>query len=139
MRRLGRVGLLAAALALAAAGPSRAQEADAAIRGVISSQIEAFKADDFDMAFTFASPAIKRLFGNPERFGQMVQSGYPMVWRPAEVRFSGLATREGRTIQSVVVTDRDGALHVLDYEMVEGPDGWRINGVTLRRPGGAGA
>ncbi len=88
-----------------ACGPARAQDADADIRAVISEQIEAFKADDFETAFAFASPAIQRMFGSPAQFGEMVQNGYPMVWRPAEVRFSGLETRDGRTVQSVVVTD----------------------------------
>jgi hypothetical protein len=122
-----------------APGAPRAQDAGAAIQGVIARQIEAFKVDDFVTAFSFASPSIKRLFGDPDRFGQMVRNGYPMVWRPAEVRFSGLETRDGRTVQSVVVTDAAGAIHVLDYEMIAGDDGWRINGVTLRRTGDAGA
>jgi hypothetical protein len=135
MRRLA-----AAVLLLAAAwGPAEAQDAESDIRAVISRQIEAFKADDFETAFSFASPAIKRMFGSPERFGAMVQSGYPMVWRPAQVRFSGLETRDGRTVQSVLVTDAGGALYVLDYEMVAGDGGWVINGVTVRRPGDAGA
>ena len=55
---------------------------------MISKQIEAFKADDFDTAFSFASPMIQRMFGSASTFGEMVQNGYPMVWRPAEVRFS---------------------------------------------------
>jgi hypothetical protein len=119
------------ALGLAAFGPARAQDAD--IRSVISSQIEAFKADDFETAFGFASPGIKRMFGTPDRFGQMVRSGYPMVWRPAEVRFGALETRGGRQVQPVLVTDASGAVYVLDYEMIEMADGWRIDGVTLRR------
>lgn len=122
-----------------ACGPARAQDADADIRAVISEQIEAFKADDFEAAFAFASPAIRRMFGSPAQFGEMVQNGYPMVWRPAEVRFSGLETRGGRTVQSVVVTGQDGAIYVLDYEMIAADGGWLINGVVVRRGGDAGA
>lgn len=136
MRRLALALLVVAG---AVAGPLRAQSPETDIRSVIERQIEAFRADDFETAFTFASPMIRRLFGTPSRFGEMVQNGYPMVWRPADVRFSGLVTRDGRTIQSVVVTDGNGALHVLDYDMIPGQDGWRVNGVRLRRPGDAGA
>jgi hypothetical protein len=125
--------------ALLAAGPSRAQGAAEAIRDVIARQMEAFKADDFVTAFTFASPGIQSMFVSPDRFGQMVQNGYPMVWRPADVRFSGIETREGQTIQSVVVTDQSGVVHVLDYFMIAEDGGWRINGVMLRRPADAGA
>ncbi len=136
MRRFVIFGVLLLGLAH---GPARAQSPDADIQAVISRQIEAFKVDDFVTAFSFASPQIKELFGSPERFGEMVQTGYPMVWRPAEVRFSGLESRGGRTVQSVVVTDSTGALFVLEYEMVAGEGGWQINGVVVRRPGDTGA
>lgn len=131
--------VLAAVAVLALAPPARAQEPSADIRAVISDQIAAFKADDFETAFGFASPTIKRMFGNPETFGQMVRSGYPMVWRPAQVQFTALATRNGRQVQSVLVTDQAGALHVLDYEMIPAEGGWQINGVWIREAEGTGA
>lgn len=130
-------------LAALHAPPGRAQEGDAsagaAIREVISEQIAALRDDDFARAFSFASPSIKRIFGDSANFGAMVQNGYPMVWRPADVRFSGLNERAGRVVQSVLVTDQQGVLHIVDYEMIEGASGWRVNGVTIRRAGDAGA
>ena len=136
MRRL----TLALALATAmAAGQAAAQNAAADIRAVISQQIEAFKADDFARAFTYASPNIKRMFGDSVRFGRMVREGYPMVWHPSEVRFSRLSEEGGRMIQSVLVKDAGGALFIVDYEMIAEGDGWRINGVRVRRTGAAGA
>lgn len=122
-----------------APGSAQAQTSEDAIRAVISDQIAALRADDFETAFSFASPNIQGMFGDPERFGQMVRDGYPMVWRPADIRFSLLQERNGETVQSVVVTDEAGALHVLDYHMLEVEGGWQINGVTIRRPSDAGA
>ncbi len=136
MRRLTLAFLLVAAMT---AGPVSAQSDAEDIRAVISEQIEAFRADDVARAFTFASPAIKRMFGDPARFGRMVREGYPMVWRPSDMRFSGLSRDGGRTVQSVLMTDADGALFIVDYEMVPDGDGWRINGVRVRRTGAAGA
>lgn len=136
MRRLTLAFLLVAAMT---AGPVSAQSDAEEIRAVISEQIEAFRADDVARAFTFASPAIKRMFGDPARFGRMVREGYPMVWRPSDMRFSGLSRDGGRTVQSVLMTDADGALFIVDYEMVPDGDGWRINGVRVRRTGAAGA
>ena len=46
-----------------------------------------FLQDDFATAFTFASPNIQGIFGTHQNFGQMVRSGYPMVWRPADVQY----------------------------------------------------
>jgi len=131
--------LAAALVAGLASAPLSAEEASDAIRGVISGQIDALRADDFATAFTFASPNIKRLFGTSERFGEMVRSGYPMVWRPADVRFSAMQQRGGRTIQNVLVIDQAGAPHLLEYEMIETDAGWQINGVRVRRGGDAGA
>ena len=79
------------------------------------------------------------MFGDSDRFGQMVRDGYPMVWRPGSLRFSGLTEKNGRTVQSVLITDEAGALYVVDYEMVTIGGDWQINGVWVRKPGDAGA
>ncbi len=111
--------------------PARADET--AIQNVISSQIEAFKADDFATAFTFASPTIQRVFGNAENFGVMVRQGYPMVWRPAEVQFLAVDMIDGQLWQNVLIRDQAGQVHLLEYQMIPGENGWRINAVRLRK------
>lgn len=117
---------------------AKAQSVDADIRGVIQAQIDAFGANDVARAFSFASPMIKGFFGTPENFGQMVQNGYPMVWRPGDVRFSDLRDLGERKVQSVLITDLRGVDYIADYEMVETPDGWQINGVAIREAEGVG-
>ena len=109
------------------------------ITQVITDQIAAFQADDFDTAFTYASPNIKRLFGSPERFGQMVREGYPMVYRPAEVTMLESRAMGERVQQRVMIRDAAGRLHMLSYHMIDTGDGWQINGVQLLRGPEAGA
>lgn len=109
------------------------------IEATIGRQIEALQADDFETAFTFASPGIQGVFGTSERFGAMVRQGYPMVWRPSEVQFLDLENRGGLLFQKVLVRDAAGAVHVLEYQMVRVGETWRINGVRLLRPTGVGA
>ena len=119
-------------MALPMAGNS--QEPPAAEDGIeatIGAQIQAFLADDFVTAFTFASPGIQGLFGTPERFGQMVRNGYPMVWRPDELRYLELRDVNGALWQKVLIRDHAGAVHVLDYQMIRTTAGWRINGVQI--------
>ncbi len=123
--------LIVSLFALGLVGPARAQDEAAAIEGVIGSQIEAFRADDFATAFTFASPAIQRIFRTPENFGAMVRNGYPMVWRPAEVEFRGLEGAGNLYAQQVLVRDAQGVYHLLEYQMIRIENGWRINGVSL--------
>ncbi len=122
---------LCAAAALSLAPAARAQEGP--IRAVIEAQIEAFEADDFDTAFTYASPTIQGMFGTAQNFGAMVKGGYPMVWRPDHLRFLALDKRGGLLFQDVMVRDDEGALHILEYQMQEGESGWKINGVNIRR------
>jgi hypothetical protein len=129
-------GFLATALFIV---PLHAQEADSSITGVIQSQIDAFLRDDFATAFTYASPAIKGMFGTPENFGMMVRQGYPMVWRPADVQYLDLEEIGGRLWQKVMITDQSGAVHVLGYQMIETPDGWQINGVQVLQAPQVGA
>lgn len=124
-----RNGLFAALLATVLALPAAAQEAP--IRATIESQIEAFQADDFARAFTFASPTIKQMFGTPENFGVMVKQGYPMVYRPAEVQMMELREVAGNLWQRVRITDQAGAGWYLDYMMVETAEGWQINAVQI--------
>lgn len=124
-----RNGLYAVMLAAVLALPASAQ--DEPIRDTIQRQIEAFQADDFARAFTFASPTIKGMFGTPENFGAMVKQGYPMVYRPAEVQMMELRDVAGNLWQRVRITDQAGAGWYLDYMMVETVDGWQINAVQI--------
>jgi len=110
-----------------------------AIEDVIGNQLEAFNNRDVDEAWTYASPNIKRLFGSSSNFGNMVQQGYPMVWDNADVRFLELRDVSGMLWQKVMVRDAGGALHILDYQMVETDQGWQINGVQLLPPPDVGA
>ena len=117
------------ALCLAFALPAAAQEEP--IQLVIESQIDAFQADDFAQAFSYASPNIKALFGTPETFGMMVRDGYPMVYRPSDVDMLSLREVAGNLWQGVRVVDQAGAVWFLDYMMVETPEGWQINAVQI--------
>ncbi|WP_298850436.1 DUF4864 domain-containing protein [uncultured Ruegeria sp.] len=121
--------LLAVSLSAGLASGAFAQNAE--IEANIAAQIQAFKADDFAKAFTFASPNIQQLFQNPDNFGAMVRNGYPMVWRPADVRFLELREIAGALWQKVMITDGNGRFHILDYQMIPLEGGWKINGVQL--------
>ena len=132
-----RQSLLALILSLLFGATAHAQ--DNPIADTINKQIAAFMADDFEAAFSYASPNIKQLFGSPERFGQMVRNGYPMVHRPAEVTILDRRTVGERVMQRVMIHDQGGRLHMLGYQMIETTDGWQINGVQLLRAPEVGA
>lgn len=119
------------------AGPAMSD--DAGIPSVIDTQMQAFLADDLVRAFSFASPAIREMFGTPENFGVMVRRGYPMVWRPDAVRFLEQREIDGDTWQKVMVTDGQGVAHLLDYQMIRVESDWKINAVQYLGTVGLGA
>lgn len=134
---------LCLALALALPAPALGQQGGPAAPGtvedVINRQIAAFEADDFDTAFGFASPALQRFFGTSERFGAMVRQGYPMVLGPEDLRFLQQRAQGDFLLQRVMILDREGRLHLLEYQMLPDESGFVINGVRLLSAGAPGA
>ncbi len=121
--------LIVAGMSVRGAGADEGR--NPAIETVITRQIEAFRAEDLARAFDFASPTIQDIFRNPQIFGQMVQRGYPMVWRADEVEFLELRMIDGQLRQKLRIRDASGALHLLEYQMIEQDGAWKINGVEL--------
>ncbi len=134
-RLIPRLPFAFTALMLVFSGhPSTANDstdAENAIRATIGSQLDAFQKDDWVRAFGFASPNIQGMFGDPERFSEMVRGGYPMVWRPRRVEFGELRATERGIAQRMIFVGPEGQLHLADYFMVLVDGEWRINGVTL--------
>ena len=87
------------ALMILVTWPAQAQQDD--IKSVISGQINAFLKDDFETAYSYAAPNIKQIFTDSDRFGAMVQNGYPMVHRPSSFRYTDFKEVSGTQFQSV--------------------------------------
>ena len=129
--RLFSLLLLFVTVFLLSTAPVSAQDPSSGIQSTINGQITAFQTDDFDHAFSFASPSIQRMFGTASNFGAMVRSGYPMVWRPRSYQFADLREISGVLWQMVLIQDQSGALHALDYRMIQVEGTWRISGVQI--------
>lgn len=100
-------------------------------QAIINRQIDAFLADDFATAFTFATPNLRQYFRSSDNFGLMVRQGYPMVWRPDSVTYLDYREEGGAAYQKVQIIDQQGALHILEYQMVPAEGSWRIGGVRI--------
>ena len=126
------LALLAAAFLAQAEGLARAEEPADSIQAVIASQLDALQASDLTAAFAHASPTIQSKFGTPEVFGRMVETGYPVIWRPASYEMLALLETTTGRIQIVLFQDREGRLFEAVYDMRRIDRVWRINGVYLR-------
>lgn len=124
--------LLVGVVPLAAAAQS-AEDARA-VREVIEAQLDAFRRDDAEGAFSYAAPGIRATFGTAESFMAMVRTQYAVVYRPRSVSFDPPVTAGGELIQPVRMTDADGRAWLALYPMEKLSDGrWRINGCRLAR------
>jgi hypothetical protein len=127
------LGLLLSLFFVLPAAAESLSDADAgAIRGVIGQQLQAFQADDGNLAFSFAAPTIQQKFGDPGTFMQMVRGAYDMVYRPTAVEFQAIALQGHVPVQDVLFVDRAGKAWLAHYSMTQMEDGsWRISGVWL--------
>jgi hypothetical protein len=124
------------AMARAQAEPVAAADAKA-VRAVVEAQLAAFAADDAKRAFSYAAPSIRQMFQTPDRFMEMVRTGYPVVYRAASVIFLGPQWIEGQLIQGVQLTDADGSLWLATYRLERQPDSsWRISGCDVQPSSG---
>ena len=127
-------------VASAAASAATVSTADArAVQLVVRAQLEAFANDNAALAFSFAAPSIKCMFGTPENFLEMVRTGYPVVYRPASVTFLKPTTDAGEIVQPVHMTDGQGGAWLAVYRVQRQKDkSWRITGcMLLPEPGKA--
>jgi hypothetical protein len=122
---------------LASSAQAVSREDAAAVRRVIEAQIDAFRKDDGERAFSYATAGIQLTFGTAESFMEMVRTQYPVVYRPRKVEFDAPALAgPDDIVQPVRLTDGDGRAWVAIYPMQRGADGvWRTNGCQLRRIG----
>ena len=133
--RIARRFLLATPLILLGGAIALGQPADPdgqAIRDIITRQIEAFRADDGEAAFGFASPGIRQRFGDAATFMDMVRGGYAPVYRPRSLAFGAIERFQDVLVQRVRIVGPDGKRVLALYAMERQPDGtWRIAGCQL--------
>ena len=69
-----------------------------AIQSIIQSQVDAFRRDDGEAAFGYATPEIQRMFGTSEIFIDMVRQGYQPVYRPRVFDFAEIVTLDRKSV-----------------------------------------
>jgi len=116
--------------AAGAAGAGRDLRND--VIGVLKSQIEAFRRDDGQTAFSFASPDVQDQYGTAATFLNRFSTAYKAVYRPQSVTFLNLAYSRGRLVQRVLLLGPDGNAVIALFPMVQMIDGtWRMDGCVL--------
>jgi hypothetical protein len=136
---LSLLALISCALNLSAQSVTDAEAQE--FQRVITSQLNAFNADDGAAAYGFAAPTIKRMFPSPEIFMSMVKKGYAPVYRRQSYSFGRIGNEMGGApTQHVTIVDVNGKTWTALYAMERQPDGsWKIIGCQLVEAPGADA
>lgn len=130
----GLTGILALILCAGAARAQADKEAKAAAEPVVK-QLEAFRRDDYDTAYTFASEGIRALFDR-RGFEAMVRLGYPEIASSTFAMVTRTELRsEGLAYVTIKIRGSNGQAVEGLYELVW-QDGWKINGVATRPDAG---
>jgi Domain of unknown function (DUF4864) len=107
------------------------------LRAVIEAQLAAFRSDNAEQAFSYASPSIREMFVTADYFMAMVRGSYPVVYRPESVAFLLPEIVDGAVIQRVRMTDQQGDAWLAIYRMQRQADrSWRIDGCVVTRDNG---
>jgi len=102
------------------------------IKSIVNQQLEAFQNDDFEKAYSFASPTIKKMFSSPEVFRKMVIGGYQAVYRPQSIKMGSVEIIKGVTTLKVYLVDPNGEFVTANYLMEKQENGeWLISGCIL--------
>ena len=104
------------------------------IKSVVKQQLDAFSKDDFERAYSFASPTIKKIFSSPKVFKKMVIGGYQAVYRPQSVKMGSVEIINEMPTLKVYVVDPNGVFVTANYVMEKQENGeWLIGGCILTK------
>lgn len=125
------LALLLAAVAVApAAAQTDVEIAEAT--AVVMQQLDAFRRNDFDTAYRFASETIHRIFDR-QSFERMVTGGYPEIARSTSAHVaSARLGADGALYLVMKISGANGNVIEAVYELVREGGSFRINGVIAR-------
>lgn len=102
------------------------------VERVVMAQLVAFASDDAATAFATTTPAVRKAIGDAGRFAALVQSAYPMVYRPATVVFHKPQAKGDTVIQLVEITDQRMKSWIAMFALERQPDrSWAISGCVV--------
>lgn len=133
---LARLLLVVPCLAFLSFTAAKAEDPVAEAQAVISGQIAALMHNDADKAYSYASPGIRSLYPDKDRFLDMVRRDYEAVYHAGNYAFgrSKLIGGGEMVLQEVMIGAREGKDWTAIYQMRLMDDGsYKIDGVRMMR------
>ena len=102
------------------------------IKQTVQNQLDAFARDDFEAAYSYASPSIKKIFQSYIDFESMIKNSYQAVYRPQSIDFGIIQSLEIGAMLKVYLVDPDGNFVTAKYELKKQEnDLWLISSCIL--------
>jgi hypothetical protein len=123
--------ILVAVVSLAPAARAQPPDVKAAAEPALR-QLDAFRRNDYDTAYTLASREIHRLFDR-QAFERMVRAGYPEIADSLRAHVASTRVAPNGTVYLILkVRGANGQRIEALYEMVREFGSYKINGVVAR-------
>lgn len=113
---------------------TRADSAAIAITATVKDQLEAIRSGDYERAYTYAAPGLRR-GSDLKRFEAMIRRDYPVVAENKGCALGDIVHDDDSAAVNVAVSNAVGRVVLYQYRLGLEKDGWRVQGVApLRTP-----
>jgi hypothetical protein len=103
-----------------------------AVQSVIRHQITALKSGDYQSAYSFAAPNVKRAFPSVKNFIAMVQTGYKPLYQHSSYVFGKNTVSKGEVYQELIIADDSRQLWQFIYTLSQQQDkSWKVTNVVM--------
>jgi hypothetical protein len=104
---------------------------------VVYTQLNAFRAGDFKLAYSRASLGMQQKF-NPAQFEEMIRRDYAGITGAGHIEFGIVKRRGQHALIQVFFIENDGSVLPCIYSLIYEADGWKIDGARMlpRQPSG---
>ena len=110
------------------------------IQSTVNAQTSAFASDDFELAYSLASPSFRSNF-TLESFVEIIAGSYGPLIESSKLSFSDclIDLASGLAVIDVRFLEAGNDVFALRYLMIETVDGWRVQGASNLQVVGEGA
>lgn len=113
-------------------GPRSGKDETEEIRAAITDLARAIRVGDAAAADGLISPPTRRASGGSRRFAAAVAAEHPVLVTGGALTFAGVSEAGRQRLQSTVMPDAAGGLHLIDWQMVRDGDRWVVHAIQFR-------
>ena len=100
-------------------------------RDVIKQQLQAFKINDADKAYSFAAPKIKLQFNNAKIFMEMVKDNYEPVSNSKDFYFLKSNFYNDQIYHQLQIISQSNQSYIATYSLILDGGEWKISGCII--------